>query len=636
MSDLGIIDKQGLKEIKENTKENRRRFKKFKWSFLKDLIIKPFKELWLGICSLYYDFWIHKKLIFKISFIIFVVYTLFTGVQSLINGTKFSIWIIDCGKAILLYFIAKVIFMGIHYLFGYQLLILKQRELSDRFINEKMAKIAKISGATGAGKDSFMRYVGSAKRRYLIKKLKNRMKRISDAVYWCNFQVYIDLIENDVNQYQGDYSKSKYASLDPIELARVVAKDFLANESLIKLRYRNNYSAKEMNKDYVDYLKEPRFYKSKYVIDELIDNSHVINLIAEYVNDYFRLNVDKHFIMTNQPTIEDKKSKLMAKKFSLDYFKLIHDSKTSKLPDGSIKHQDEKVVFGLTENLIVLESEVDSFYNNLDKSVNYDLLESGVRDAFAYNRHLFGEDFSYYQVGQNAGRCASLMRELTHSFIYILSKKTIEGGRVRNIILKIINSPFSFLLSLSEIVFEYKKEKLRLKKKYLIQKYSLKYQAKHNENYLKKVKKIEVKKYPERKNFMRLAERINSWCSNQIQKNKNDGWLEMKISISTSSSAQGTNHLTLRQALKTDTNLSSAIVTVVFKRTESHGLYDTHYLQALKKDLVKKSEINYYNAEVWDSDMKLKKEDSIFINYKNMDKFFNNTKKERFKYSYKE
>ena len=32
--------------------------------------------------------------------------------------------------------------------------------------------------------------------------------------------------------------------------------------------------------------------------------------------------------------------------------------------------------------------------------------------------------------------------------------------------------------------------------------------------------------------------------------------------------------------------------------------------------------------------MVLKKEDSIYIDYKNMDKFFNNTREERFQHSY--
>ena len=59
------------------------------------------------------------------------------------------------------------------------------------------------------------------------------------------------------------------------------------------------------------------------------------------------------------------------------------------------------------------------------------------------------------------------------------------------------------------------------------------------------------------------------------------------------------------------TKVTLGIVTVTFKRTDSHGLYDTHYLRALKKNLVEKSQINFYNALIWSPDMVLKKQDSI-------------------------
>ena len=133
-----------------------------------------------------------------ISFIIFIVYSIFTGIKNLVAGTSFWLWCKDVLKALILFVAAKGLFFAIHYLFGYQLLLARERELSDRFVNEKMAKIAKISGATGAGKDTFMRYVGTAKRNALIKKLKSRSKYIQKTVYWVSFDALNELIENDV------------------------------------------------------------------------------------------------------------------------------------------------------------------------------------------------------------------------------------------------------------------------------------------------------------------------------------------------------------------------------------------------------------------------------------------------------
>lgn len=500
MSDLGIINYARLKEIGDKTKAERKKYKRFKWKFILDLLLKPIKELWKTLCSLYYDVWNNRRTILKVSTIIFIIYTIFIAIKIffedlvILDGLKYIL------KAIIIFLGSKLVVYTIHWMFGYQMLIAKKRELSDRFVNEKLAKIAKISGATGAGKDTFMRYVGTAKRKYIINKLTNRMDYIKKTVYFVSFIKYEELIQNDVDKNE-DKSKSKFANLYHDKLVRVVASTFKKNQSLIKDKYILKYSASEMIEDYARYKKEPRFYKSKYVFDEKINSSHILDLLTEYANIYFRLFVDKHFIMTNQPTIEDLKEGLMCKQFSLDYFKLIHDESKKKTQFGT-EISKEKVIFGLTENLIILESEVDSFYNNLDKSVNSELLKSGVRDAFAYNRHLFGEDFSYYQVGQNASRCASLMRELTHEFIYIQSKNIIDGGRLRNILLYIIKLPFDFVLSLNDLFYEYKLKKLKLKKEYLIKKYNLKYCATHNKKWKNKALKLEKIKYPTRKDYM--------------------------------------------------------------------------------------------------------------------------------------
>lgn len=199
-----------------------------------------------------------------ISFIIFIVYSIFTGIKNLVAGTSFWLWCKDVLKALILFVAAKGLFFAIHYLFGYQLLLARERELSDRFVNEKMAKIAKISGATGAGKDTFMRYVGTAKRNALIKKLKSRSKYIQKTVYWVSFDALNELIENDVKSVD-DYSKSKYAELYLDKMVRIVAKDFLVNEQLIKQKYKSRYNARELSQDYSSFKKAPRFYKSKYI-----------------------------------------------------------------------------------------------------------------------------------------------------------------------------------------------------------------------------------------------------------------------------------------------------------------------------------------------------------------------------------
>lgn len=632
MRDLGVVDYAGLKQVRSKTSSERKKYKRFKYKFIFELIAKPFKEVWKTLCGLYYDVWNNRRTILKISTIVFIIYTIFIAIKIFFEDLIFLDGLKYIGKAILLFLSTKLIVYAIHWMFGYQMLIAKKRELSDLFVNEKLAKIAKISGATGAGKDTFMRYVGTSKRKYLIKKLTKRMEYIKKTIYYVSFIKYEELIQNDVDKFE-DKSKSKFANLYHDKLVRVIANLFRNNQSLIKDKYILKYSATDMIYDYSEFKKAPRFYKSKYVFNEKINSSHVLDLLTEYANLYFRLFIDKHFIMTNQPTIEDLKEKIMCKQFSLDYFKLIHDEFKRSTQAGT-QVMKEKVIFGLTENLIILESEVDSFYNNLDKSVNSELLKSGVRDAFAYNRHLFGEDFSYYQVGQNASRCASLMRELTHEFIYIQSKKTIDGGRLRNILLYLIKFPFDFVLSLNDLFYEYQLKKMKLRKEYLIKKYNLKYYSSHNEKWKIKSLKLEKTKYPTRKGLYGIAERFTAWCERTIQKNKNDGWIEMKIALSKNANSSSDQELSLKQIVKKDLNVTSGVVSICFKRTDSHGLYDTHYLRTLKKNLTESSEVNFYNANIWDNDMLLKKDDAIYIDYKSMDNFFNITKEERKNHSY--
>lgn len=91
--------------------------------------------------------------------------------------------------------------------------------------------------------------------------------------------------------------------------------------------------------------------------------------------------------------------------------------------------------------------------------------------------------------------------------------------------------------------------------------------------------------------------------------------------------------MSVRQFLKLNV-INGQIVTLTFRRKNTHGLYDTHYLKALKKNLEANSSLNFYNINCWDSDMVLKKEDAIITNYSVFDNFFDISSQERFDYSF--
>lgn len=632
MSDVGVVRPQDLSKAQDLKRQNRKEFRRFRNQFIFKILIKPFKEIAIKISDAYSILWENKKKVFIFSFIVFICYTLFNGIMVLMDGESFFTWLKKVGIAILLFLALKVLILAIHGVFGYLLVIKSNLELSEKYINTKLPKIAKISGVTGAGKDTFMRAIGSIKRRAFVKDINDRMEYIKRNLYYINFSKFNELIEND-SKAKEEYQMSKYASIDFDNLVKVAALDLKRNGSLIKSRYKSEFIANEMINDYALFIQAPRFHLSKYVIDKKIDSEHALALIAEYIYLYFRLNIDKHFLISNQPSIEDLKDKIMCKQFSLDYFKLIHETIQKNTSIGKIE-STEKVVFGLTDYMVIMESEVDSFYNNLDKKINFELLNKGVRDAFAYNRHLFGENFNYYQVGQNASRCASLIRELTHSFIYIVGRKNIDGGRVRRFLLNLVLVPVNFWLDLFEIIYEYRQKKLQLKKDIEAKRLALLYNSTHDKKYKARLDKLKSQEYPARKFISARMERFSSRLTILRERLKNNGWIEVTISINSSASSLSNNTLSLRQILKKNLDTSNCQTKIIFKRTDSHGLYDTHYLKALKKNLESKSDVNFYSISCWSPDMLLKKQDAIITNYKVLDKFFDITTNERFTYSY--
>lgn len=619
MSDIGVVDGFELEKGKQVYRQGLKQYNKAKRAIILNIVKVPLQNLKIALCSFYSWLWETKRKLFFLSLIIFIVYSIYTGIVAIIDHVNFWKWSKNLFIAIIIFIIGKSLLYLIHWLIGYQLILEKEIKLSEEVVNKKIPAIAKISGVTGAGKDSLMRAFGSVKRKNYINIIRKRLHTIKDTVFFIDFIKVEELVDNNIK---------RYSIIDQDRLIRTLAKDLKDGYTIIKRTFTNKYHQLELISDYAFFIKEPKFYISKYVIDKGLEHEHCLNLIAEYIYLYYRLNIDKHFLMTNQPSIEDKRSKLMCKMFSLDYFKLAHQSVRKKTDVYK-----EKVIFGLTDYLCLMESEVDSFYNNLDRQVNQELLKSGVRDAFAFNRHIFGENFSYYQVGQNASRCASLMRELTHSFITVYSKEIISGGRLRCLVLNLLNKPVTFILEFNDIFLELKKKRLKIKKDIMIPKYLLMYQATHNKKFQKKADKLKNKNYKNRKGLGKFVEKANAKINMLVEKYENDGWIKITFGVCSNSTSEAHDQVSVRQFLKLNV-INGQIVTLTFRRKNTHGLYDTHYLKALKKNLEANSSLNFYNINCWDSDMVLKKEDAIITNYSVFDNFFDISSQERFDYSF--
>lgn len=392
------------------------------------------------------------------------------------------------------------------------------------------------------------------------------------------------------------------------------------NYGFIKMRFRKDISYKKLLNYYLLQLEQPKKFITKYSFYDGINYHAFYDLLLEYILKYIRVYIEANFIMSNQPVIESLEYNLMAKKFSMNFLQIKEQSYQK-----SGKKYNSKMLFPWKNQMIILETEAGSWYFNRDKENSKVIYETGVRDFKAYNRH-FIEDLYWFMVDQDALRVDKLLRELDHSYIQVLEKNVIDGGIKKvtfyNFLLKRVKNKIN------------KKERKILKRENKITNFNKRLNIYEKLNNVKKVNKY--KKRLNKTKKINLSDKLDKLYLKAkrykeiIANAKNEGYITLLINVSDQSSPVNLIQSTVYEIMKRNKVMyhESYQITLTFKIKDIHGRYDTHYMKAVAEEIALKSKLDFINVPRWNPNLKINKNDALYMGYPASFNMFNITKKE--------
>lgn len=496
-----------------------------------------------------------------------------------------------------------------HWLFGeYQLLHYTYSHTKD-YVCNKLPMLLKVFGETGAGKDTFVAGCCSILAEDYKFKTESDIQRIRGLLFCIDFEQldydldinYKSFLTNNKERMENNYMKMANER-------RMYLKSYYVNNKKLK--------PKAFLEDYKNFKEDPYNYNTDYAVGIRVNRKHFIQvIIEEYIQWYIRLNIEKNFLMVNQPFIEDPEYGLMAKKFSLRFLKLKRIDK--EVFDKTTRKKSiiqEKVFFPWKDRLIVAETECGSWYMNRDKAADAEMLKSGIRDFKAYSRH-FVNGFRWFQVDQAPERTSKLFRELDHSYVAVLNRMTVAGGLKRNLILKIFVWYYSFRCRLLERKCN-KSQRRRDKAEMIIndakELYYSSSKEKYNKLYHKLEKKYRVKKLPPKHEKYTHKRAL---LLQQIETNEKDGFIIETVCVSKNPSSPIEFTITpVKDIINSDKRHLSFVTNLVFKMSDCER-YDTRYMKNLADEKSKETVVNYNDVPKWNPNFKMDKKDVIWMGY---------------------
>ena len=599
-----------------------RRFKKFNFFFINLLIILPFTLIGRLICSLssnIYNYLFPKRNIVKknVKFAI-VIYTMAVigiNIWFYIDSRYDINWLllISVPIMIVIYLLTKGIFYLYYKFIGIYQILDKDYLYTIEYVTKFMPRIQKDHGKTGSGKDTFMAGCCSV----LAADFKSRtIMDIAEIKSIC-FCTDFDLLDFDLaNNYKDYLTSSK----------EFIEKAFLGDDETIGLAIsRNLYIKKHYIKkgivkpkvllqDYYSFKLDPIMHQTDFCVGQGVNKKHFLDLIMfEYIQWWIRLNVEKNFLITNQPFIEDLNTGMKAKKFSLNMLR----TKTQEYQykkDG-IKHNvKEKVFFPWKDRLILAETECGTWYMNRNDDIDAEMIKGGIRDFKAYHRH-FMKDFYWFQADQAPERTNILFRELDHAYVGIMSRVEHPGGAKRNIIPNLKLKYVNFRIWIYEKKYNRKINKFERKR---VKHDDLKkiFIATSNDRYEYKFKKME--KREKRVKYGRSYEKFKykaSVLNKTIKNNLKDGYIHITVLVSQHPvSASGLKPIRIQEVIKKGDYSSPFVTTLVF-RTSDCERYDTRYMKNLAEDRKQQTCVEYAEIPSWSDDFKMTEEDIEWMSY---------------------
>jgi hypothetical protein len=306
-------------------------------------------------------------------------------------------------------------YMFLKILYGRDISLWMNRYFTEQYVIKRMPNIVKITGPTGAGKDTTGVAMSILLRNQFKKMIKERMREIEDILYQIDlkkihdhFQInYKEYIITDEDIYDKDINK------------------YLTSDDFVKSSYRHMWVWNDIFTAYVKKELEKRFMRY-----HAYSQIYIIDIIKEYISLVIRIQVD-NYIMANQPIKEA--DGVMAKIFSNNFVKLMHDDSVVYQK----KQYQENVQFPYIPYMVIYETESDAWWNNVDPGIRGTILKYGIRNFKAFQRHILGEHIYMISIGQNAGRQNKLLRELDHAVLFVVDKIESEGHPKTRFILSV-------------------------------------------------------------------------------------------------------------------------------------------------------------------------------------------------------
>lgn len=522
---------------------------------------------------------------------------------------------------ILLYVIARLFLAIYHYVRGKFKLYDSEVEFTTEYIKNKIPRLLKVSGETGAGKDTVSAGISSVMSKYYYQKTIEEIEQIKQICYIFDFHKLDEDLSISYRRFL-TFSKKK------IEKAFIGDSDSpgMAIFRNLYLNEKYHIKAEELLQDYYNFIKNPVFYETEYASGVRVMRKHFLELIMfDYIEDYIRINVEENFLMSNQPMIEDLDKQLMAKQFNFNFLKskIIKKKVLDRKNNKKIEVQ-ENILFPWKNRIIVNETECDTWWNNRNPNVNKSIKEGGIRDTKAYNRHMV-KDLMWIQIGQNAERTDLLLRELEHGYLHVYSRTEVEN-----------NIPF-----LLQFRLKYACKKIaKIEKKYnrnisnmdlqKIEDCRSLYEASSNDIFLKKIEMIQKKYRPkEYKDKYYILKNKISKITSEINNIKKEGYIKLVVCLSKQPEHPAQYDVkSMREIMRDITKVPTTFVAELTFNTSDCERYDTRYLLTLAEERSSNTKIEYAECRRWSKNMKMNKEDVLWLGYGSANEMFGITEEE--------
>lgn len=426
-----------------------------------------------------------------------------------------------------------------------------------------------VVGARGFGKDTFIIWIAVIKSAYYRSLLHDLMDKNARYLFRINLIVVKELIDEHYEHIFGTQSKL-------LRLERML-EIFRKNEQRVIKEYYYNQGLriKDFEEDFDKHMEN--FESSKYRHTDTIRYKHFLTILYEYAWAYFRVDIIKVFIVSNQPVIDDEGNPAFI--FSQCYKHFSGEKDAIKNPDDpSDENEYIKLIKFIAEDfMIVVQTEQDINKGNYQKGVAGDIKDS-ERPFDAIRRHITGDYYLEIKNGQTEGREHKLIRELNDFVIRVESKvKQRHHSKVR---LWFLNRKFN------------RKENQLLKDR------------------------TEEDEHPLYVKRQETEEKIDGHIA--------DGFLTLRVSVKTPDYVGGFAPASLERVLEGDLDHDSVVgkkLEFFMLKRETWGHYTTNYMDGVGEEIRKDSAISIIDAPRWSPDMLLNREHVKILTSPMMDKF---------------